>query len=271
MSAKNRIRRLGPRIEKAANSLYYYWGLAYKQWQVLGPTESSIRILCPSRNVLRSARDVGVLANPIWLRSGTSDVSMFNEVFIEKEYDFEVGPAPRVIVDAGANIGLTSLWYSALYPEARIVAVEAELSNYELLVRNTAPYPNITAIHSALWWRPGKLEIQTPPGAGTAGFRTAERDEDRSRDDGTVDALTIPDLLVRENIETIDLLKIDIEGAEYHIFRDGRSSDWIDRVGAITIELHDRFLPGCSRAFYAATSGFPIEMRRGFTTFVSRA
>jgi hypothetical protein len=53
------------------------------------------------------------------------------------------------------------------------------------------------------------------------------------------------------------VLKVDIEGAEREVFAD--PSAWIDRVGVIIVELHDRFRTGCSRAFYRATGGFDVE------------
>jgi hypothetical protein len=69
-------------------------------------------------------------------------------------------------------------------------------------------------------------------------------------------------------VDRIDLLKLDIEGSEKEVLSD--SDSWIRHVSAISMELHDRFIPGCSRAFFNAISDFSIELRRGEKILVSR-
>ena len=69
-------------------------------------------------------------------------------------------------------------------------------------------------------------------------------------------------------LDHVDLLKLDVEGAEIELFSD--CSGWIDSVDAIVTELHDWFRPGCTRAFYAAVTDFPLERRNGENVFVSR-
>jgi hypothetical protein len=69
-------------------------------------------------------------------------------------------------------------------------------------------------------------------------------------------------------VDRVNLLKLDIEGSEKEVFSNARP--WIDRVDAISIELHDRFRPGCSRAFFGAVADFPTELRRGEKILVIR-
>jgi hypothetical protein len=69
-------------------------------------------------------------------------------------------------------------------------------------------------------------------------------------------------------LESIDILKIDIEGAEKEVFAD--STAWLGRVRAIIIELHDRLKPGCSRSFYNGSNGFDHEQYRGESVFLWR-
>jgi hypothetical protein len=76
-----------------------------------------------------------------------------------------------------------------------------------------------------------------------------------------IPAVTINDVLAKIDLSRIDVLKVDIEGAEEEVFRS--SELWIDRVDAIIIELHDRHTPGCSGALFRATEDFDIETRRG--------
>jgi hypothetical protein len=69
-------------------------------------------------------------------------------------------------------------------------------------------------------------------------------------------------------LDRIDLLKLDIEGSEKEIFSDGCL--WLEHIGAICLELHDRFKPGCSRTFFRAIDDFPIEIWRDETVTVMR-
>jgi hypothetical protein len=72
----------------------------------------------------------------------------------------------------------------------------------------------------------------------------------------------------KHDLSWVDLLKVDIEGAEKEVF--SSPDEWIGSVSAIAIELHDRLKMGCSRSFYAAVTAFPIEQRRGENVFVAR-
>ena len=73
----------------------------------------------------------------------------------------------------------------------------------------------------------------------------------------------------RSSIKHIDLLKIDIEGAEKEVFE--HSSMWIDQVGALVIELHDRFKDGCSSSLYSATRDFRCVRSKGESLFFIRS
>ncbi len=82
-------------------------------------------------------------------------------------------------------------------------------------------------------------------------------------------ALTILDVMERFGLDHIDLLKLDVEGAEAEIL--AASAPWIDRVEMIVAELHDNVRPGCTAAFEMATASFPIEESRRENVFASRA
>ena len=63
--------------------------------------------------------------------------------------------------------------------------------------------------------------------------------------------------LQRLGVETIDILKMDIEGAEKVIF-ENYQEDWLQRVGVLYVELHDRLFPGCALATYRAATPHPF-------------
>lgn len=204
--------------------------------------------------------------HPIHLRLRTSDVSVLHQVFLINEYERELSRPPRTIVDAGANIGLTAVFYANQYPDAEIIAIEPESSNFALLEKNAAAYPNITCVHAALWDEEKELAV-VDPGLGHYGFQTAAV-ATATRPRESVTGVTIPQLMRRYSLSSIDLLKLDIEGAEKEVFE--ASAPWIDKIGVVVVEMHDRYRTGCSRSTYIATKDFDVEIQNGETVFLLR-
>ena len=190
------------------------------------------------------------------VRLGQSDLRVLDDVIAQNSYEPPFAFEPRVIIDAGANIGLTSIWFAIRHPNAAIIAVEPDLENFRLLERNVAAYPNIRVVRAALWSHTGEVNL-TDPGTGAWGLRVGPSDAETPPVGASVPAVDMP-----------SLLKVDIEGGELDVFRD--ASAWIDRVDVIAIELHDRDLPGCARTFFRATGAFEVEATRGETTWVAR-
>jgi FkbM family methyltransferase len=190
------------------------------------------------------------LNHSITLRAGTSDVLAFIQLFIDGELDFQMSEEPATIVDAGANIGLASLYFAHRFPKAKILALEVDQSNFELLVRNTKTYANITCLKLALWSKQTQLNILNPTDEPWA-FRVGEV---ASADGTSIPALGVHDLLKEFESGRIDLLKMDIEGAEKDVFQNG-TDKWIDRIGVIAVELHDNIVPGASQSLNEALQG----------------
>lgn len=209
--------------------------------------------------------------HPILLRIPTSDVPTYRQVFIDKEYDFEVERQPKVIVDAGANIGLASIYFANKFPGAKIISIEPEQSNFELLKENVSSYSNIMPIHAALWHKNEEINL-IDPGLGKWGFMTEMKNSPEHLSGNTcstVEAMTLDKIMKDNNLDKIDILKIDIEGAEREVFSD--SSAWIDKVDSIIIELHERMKAGCNRSFYCGSNGFDKEWRQGENVYLSRS
>jgi FkbM family methyltransferase len=199
----------------------------------------------------------------VTIRPGTSDLGCFDKVFIHEEYKLPFEINPRLIVDAGANIGLASLYFANEFPQAKVIAVELESSNYELLVRNCQGMANVTPLHAAVWSKETSLRIANP-GAEKWGFTV----ESCTNGASGVKALTIPNILAQSGHETIDILKLDVEGAELELFSDG-CEEWLSRVKVIIIELHDRFRAGCSRTVYSKLCKMPFSQEiRGENVFI---
>ncbi len=212
------------------------------------------------------------LRHPIGVRPDTSDLGAFAQVFLERDYQLTLAKPPRLIVDAGANIGLVSALFASQFPEAKIIAIEPMAENVQLLAENMRPYPNVEPVHAAIWNKSGKVNLVTHDHddkfLGHWGIRVSEGLTAAASP--PVRAMTILEVLVNSGFPVIDILKIDIEGAELDIFnKDARL--WLARTNVLIIELHDRFRPGCSAAVHDAMRLFGfMSFKRAENTFFVR-
>jgi FkbM family methyltransferase len=181
------------------------------------------------------------------MRANTSDKGIFQQIFVLGECRVPEGVNPKVIIDGGAYVGYSSLWYARQFPAAKIIAVEPDDSNFKVLKQHTQSYPNIKIIQAGLWPRRAELEV-IDPGLFQCGFRVIEVP---GKTDRSIRAVTIGQILADYGVDRIGLLKIDIEGAEIELFSEN-CDDWINKVDLLVIELHDRLRPGCREAVYSA-------------------
>jgi FkbM family methyltransferase len=202
------------------------------------------------------------IRNPVTLRMRTTDTSIYEDIVLRGHYALPLPFVPETIVDLGANIGMASVYYANQFPKARIIAVEAEASNFGILQRNVTNYPTILPIHAAIWNKDGQIGLGTP--RGTDGAIDKIVFAVREHEGTPVRAIAMQTLMNEAQISSIDILKVDIEGAEKEVFE--TAPDWIQNVRCLAIELHDRFKPGCRQAVSAVTGDF-LESQRGETTF----
>jgi FkbM family methyltransferase len=197
------------------------------------------------------------IATPVWLRTEETDQNVFAKVFVANEYaPRSLDPASvATVIDAGANIGASTLWFRLAYPKARIIALEPDPANFACLQRNCASLPGVELLRAALWGEDTELALQseiegrplgswgtrtTPASGGTPGPAPA-----------LTPAWTLDSLSARFGLERLDYVKIDIEGAEKSVF-ESPARIWLQRTRLIAAEFHDRFLPGCTAAAEAA-------------------
>jgi FkbM family methyltransferase len=203
-----------------------------------------------------------------WLRSTPSDIAIFDQIMVKLDYETAHWPlhhkhlreaysrilaADRtpIIIDAGANIGLASLWFAREYPEARIFTIEPDDDNLAVLDRNLGHLPNVTVLPGAIWDQPAKLQIGNP-GAGAGAFRVVEGQ-------GDLRAYSVAEILTMEPDGSLFIAKIDIEGGESALFRS--NTEWAAEASLIIIEPHDWLYPmeGTSRNFLRALAGLPFD------------
>lgn len=187
------------------------------------------------------------------IRAGTVDVTVFEQVFVHRQYDFNVPTSPNLIIDGGAHIGCASIFFALKFPHAIIYSIEPEDGNFAMLQQNLENYQNSIPLRAALWSRPASLKIGDA-GVESWSFRVVEQDF-LSPSIETVLALTIGEISGWAGCKVIDILKLDIEGSEKEIFA-VNAEQWLPGVRNLVIELHDRFLPGCEDELQKATAPF---------------
>jgi len=215
----------------------------------------------PVRVIKTELRNLEV---PFAFRPGTSDVIVLRKVFLESEYELPFPIPVQTIVDAGAHIGAATLFYHHRFPDARILAIEPEESNYELLCENTQALSNVDTIQAALWPYEKQLWIQDTA-ADKAGFQVSTTPSDFGY---SVPPITPQKVFEKLHVDQIDLLKLDIEGAELDLFSSG-TDQWLSRVHCLVLELHDRRRPGCAQSLYGALHSYNFQQEiRGENIFI---
>jgi len=194
------------------------------------------------------------------IRTNSPDIKVAIRTLYRSEFDTIDCNNPLVIVDVGAYIGTSAIFFAKKYPNAKIFAIEPEDQNFSLLQKNIKNFENIIPIQAAIW---NANEIRTIQNRFTGhwGYTISEtfnRIESTGQD---ITCITLPYLMKKYNLNSIDILKMDIEGSEKSVLE--KSDDWIEKVQIITVELHDRIVMGCERAFYLATQNFTKFERNG--------
>lgn len=191
-----------------------------------------------------------ILGSSIHLRGDeSSDIKVFRQICVEREYDLHFDFPITRIIDGGANCGFTSLFYRKKYPDADIVSIEPEPSNVEAFRKNVGQLDRITFYPNALHGRKCQVKIDNPDCKSQWAFKTAECSEEES----SIETVTIPEIMHAKGWGYIDILKVDIEGGEIELFSEG-DLEWIQRINVIIIEFHDRIRKGTAQAFFKSLS-----------------
>lgn len=147
-----------------------------------------------------------------------SDLWVFKDVLVDREYDLPDLPEVSTVVDLGCNIGISSLFFAARFPYARIYALEPNPAIAAQLRTNASAAPNIVVHELALADADGSVRFTTT-GRAISGAVVSGAAEGV-----VVNAVASENLKGVLGIEQIGLLKFDIEGAERHLFPEGISA-----------------------------------------------
>jgi FkbM family methyltransferase len=167
----------------------------------------------------------------IFLRTYAGDITMLYEIFLNRSYQFKGMETftPKTIVDLGAHIGMSALYFSTCFTGAEVYCIEPDEDNFTLLQKNTVSNRQITPIRAAISDTDGTAGIEKSRFSYNSSIQAGEGNN-------SIRTVTMPTLLNQLNITTIDLLKVDIEGYEKKIFAGNIS--WLAKVNRIIIEVH---------------------------------
>jgi FkbM family methyltransferase len=164
---------------------------------------------------------------------------LYEEIFIERIYDLGLELERPKIVDCGSNIGMSVLFFKAQYPQAQIVAFEPDPDNFQHLQSTVSlNFSDVTIHNKAVSDTPGRMNLYTSAdsqGGITTKSLYRERLEDTALVSKTVEVVRLSDYLQ----SPVDLLKIDVEGAETAVIHDLIVTGGISHVKNMIIEFHD--------------------------------
>ncbi|HEV2279356.1 MAG TPA: FkbM family methyltransferase [Acidobacteriaceae bacterium] len=181
---------------------------------------------------------------------------------IRKEY----GRLPRnmkasFIIDAGANVGDTSLYFLHRFRNCRIIALEPHPVFFQIAARNLGPYGNATLLRKGLWDCAATLEISDDATGSSVCSGNAAA--------ATIETTDVATILQQYGSDHIDILKMDIEGAERNVILHN-SDSWLPRTSMIIVELHGtQIREECTS--YLKKKGFNFWRYRSLHYFLNQA
>jgi len=158
-------------------------------------------------------------------------VKTYTEIFVEEIYRFETSHKKPVIFDCGANIGLSTIYFKTLYPNAIVQAFEPDTTLFEVLRKNIEcnGLKDVELHQAAIWTQNTQLSFANKGSEGSH-IDTSGKSAQQ------VQAIQLSSILA--NLDSIDLLKMDIEGAEYEVIKDCAMQ--LPKIKHLFLEYHGK-------------------------------
>ena len=157
----------------------------------------------------------------------------FKEVFLDEDYKVSQEVPPNVVVDLGSNVGASLIYFRLRYPQARLIGVEADPVTFARLRCNVSQFRGIEVVNAAVARESGITSFLRYPGSSWANSLIPLWGPTEAT--VSVKATSLDDLFDNYNLMSVDLLKIDIEGAEWQVLPSFRQ---LDKVRTIIGEVH---------------------------------
>ena len=172
-----------------------------------------------------------IFGKKIIYNHGPSILHSIDELFIGEVYKYQTNKNNPLIIDCGANIGLSLLYFIKQNPNAKIIAFEPDKEIFKILEENVKNFDtnnNITLFNKAVWNENTTLSFFVQ--GGLSGSLVTDFAKGNNKIE--IEAINLNDYLQQE----VDFLKIDIEGAENEIFKD--ISKNLHNVQNLFLEYH---------------------------------
>ncbi len=228
--------------------------LFYKCMAYVKAHEAGVNLGKAQKDLIKATLVINSRTIAVYLRSNSSDLQVLESVLLHDEYkpavkqllDTTKQKNIRQIIDAGGNIGLTSIYFHCFFPDAHFTIIEPDERNFSLLKKNIDinGVKNKLLLKNALWVNSEPLVIEDLFRDGkewslTVGQKVADSKNQKRTE---LLGITLKEICERKNNPPIDLFKIDIEGAERFLFSNSEFLETINScVENLVIEIHDEF------------------------------
>lgn len=159
------------------------------------------------------------------------ELLMMNEIFCNQEYNVSI-VNPKNIIDLGSNIGISSVFFATKFPNAKIYCVEPDPDTFNILIKNCSQFKNIKAFNLAIYDKNSEIIFFKNKKHNASSLIKREANDIEIK----INCTTLDNLINSNDIDKVDLLKFDIEGGEFKVFKD--FNNWI-KILNIVGEIHN--------------------------------
>jgi FkbM family methyltransferase len=165
--------------------------------------------------------------------------AMFSEIFLHDIYgELQLQSKTPIIADCGANIGIATIYFKYKYPKAKVYCFEPDPGTFEILKKNCEEnkFSDIILHNKALSDTDGKIKFYSYGNFEGSPGNTINKKwvNFKNVKEHSIDCMTLSSL----NLRKIDLLKIDVEGAEGKIIKDLKHHDALKTIEKFSLEYH---------------------------------
>ncbi len=156
----------------------------------------------------------------------------YQEIFEKEIYRFNSNTTTPIIIDCGTNIGLSILYFKNIFPDSKVIGFEPDINNFQVLEKNISGnnLNNVSIHKEAVWIKDGFISFESK---GSEASKINESNDISSSQIPCIDFAA-----VLNNYDEIDLLKMDIEGAEHSVIR--HCSTQLHKIKNMFIEYHGK-------------------------------
>lgn len=241
-SIKDRFKAIYSRIEwltplRAKQIIKVLFKVEYRkeQFRIINSNEK-LKVLNKYKNGIKGHTDI--IGKKLNFLSGKSVITLYDEIYNKKNYFFTTSTENPYIIDCGSNIGMSIIYFKELYPKAKIVGFEADPTLFKILQENIHTnfvLEDVTLYNKAVWYKETSLNFCSDNGiSGSLDF--FQKEASKSLEKVAIQTINLADYLKDRKV---DLLKIDIEGAEFEVLMNCKS--YLHNVEKIIFEYHSSF------------------------------